>query len=110
LWDYAEGKFVDTGLQFCGLIMGDHSKSGINVMFNSGTVVGMSSNIFGAGYPRHFVPSFSWGSPIGGFENYLLQKAIKTAELVCARRGIIFNEIDAEIFKYVYNLTYIYRY
>ena len=65
LWSYPESRFIDTGLQFCGLIMGDHSKSGINTMFNTGTVMGVACNIFGSGFPRNFVPSFSWGGNHG---------------------------------------------
>ena len=61
LWDYNTERFAKTGLQFCGLIMGDHSKSGINTMFNTGTVVGVAANVFGADYPRNFIPSYSWG-------------------------------------------------
>lgn len=110
MWNYNTGRFINTGLQFCGLMMGDHSKCGINSMFNSGTVIGINSNVFGAGYPRHFVPSFSWGSPVGGFESYLLSKAVKTAEIVMARRNVSFLEEDAEIFNYVHNLTYVFRY
>lgn len=60
LWSYETEGFARTGLQFCGLMMGDHSKCGINTMFNTGTVVGVSANIFGSGFPRNFVPSFSW--------------------------------------------------
>ena len=75
MWDYAERRFVRTGLQFCGLIMGDHSKSAINTMFNTGTVVGVSANIYGANFPRNFVPSFSWGGALG-FKTYTLSKAI----------------------------------
>ncbi len=74
LWDYASGRFAPTGLQFCGLMMGDHSKCGINTMFNTGTVVGVSANIFGAGFPRNFIPSFSWG---GSGRNYHLSKPVK---------------------------------
>ena len=65
VWNYAKHRFIKTGLQFCGLIMGDHSKSSINTMFNTGTVVGVSSNVFGAGFPRNFVPSFAWGGAAG---------------------------------------------
>ncbi|MDP4266164.1 MAG: GlmU family protein [Bacteroidota bacterium] len=110
LWNYNQVKFVNTNLQFCGLMMGDHSKCGINTMFNTGTVVGISCNIYGTGFPRHFIPSFSWGSAIGGFETYDINKAIKTAENVYLRRELEFTETDREIFNYVYNLTYIYRY
>jgi UDP-N-acetylglucosamine diphosphorylase/glucosamine-1-phosphate N-acetyltransferase len=110
LWNYKQATFIKTNLQFCGLMMGDHSKCGINTMFNTGTVLGTSCNIFGNGYPRYFVPSFSWGSPTGGFETYEINKAIATAENVYKRRGMEFTDIDKEIFNYIFNLTYIYRY
>ncbi len=86
LWSYPEAEFVSTGLQFCGLIMGDHCKVGINTMFNTGTVVGVAANIFGSGFVRNFVPSFSWGGA-GGLTTHRLDKALATAELVYGRRG-----------------------
>lgn len=86
VWSYVEEKFIDTGLQFCGLIMGDHSKSGINTMFNTGTVVGAYANIFGEGYPRTFIPSFSWGGA-SGFSTHPIQKAAETATIVMSRRN-----------------------
>ncbi|MCG3167104.1 MAG: hypothetical protein POELPBGB_02888 [Bacteroidia bacterium] len=103
LWNYAENTFVNTGTQFCGLIMGDHSKCGINTMFNTGTVVGVSCNIFGAGFPRNFVPSFSWGGA-NGFMNYSLDKALETAKLVMERRHIELTEEDEKIFEHITNL------
>ena len=87
LWNYVTGKFMPTGQQFLGMIMGDHSKCGINTMFNSGTVVGVSSNIFGAGYPRNFIPSFSWGGP-QGMSVYPMDKAFETVEKVYATAQI----------------------
>jgi UDP-N-acetylglucosamine diphosphorylase/glucosamine-1-phosphate N-acetyltransferase len=102
LWSYAKKGFVDTGLPFCGLIMGDHSKSGINTMFNTGTVVGVSSNIFGAGYPRNFIPSFQWGG-VGGFVTYQYEKAMETAERVMSRRNLKLDEIEREILKNVFD-------
>lgn len=102
LWSYAKKSFVDTGLPFCGLIMGDHSKSGINTMFNTGTVVGVSSNIFGAGYPRNFIPSFQWGGT-AGFVTYQYEKAMETAERVMARRNIKLDEVEKEILKWVFD-------
>jgi UDP-N-acetylglucosamine diphosphorylase/glucosamine-1-phosphate N-acetyltransferase len=87
IWNYAANDYVDTGLTFCGLIMGDHSKSGINTMFNTGTVVGVCANIFGAGFPEKFIPSFSWGGA-DGFEPYQLNKAIETAQRMMARRNV----------------------
>lgn len=104
LYQYTTKRFEPTGLQFCGLIMGDHSKSGINTMFNTGTVVGFSSNIFGAGYIRNFVASFSWGGP-QGTSPYLLEKAKETAERVMARRNVAFDERQHELFQFIYDLT-----
>lgn len=108
LWDYAEEKFVNTGMQFCGLIMGDHSKCGINTMFNTGTVVGVSTNLFGAGFPRNFVPSFSWGGT-AGYSIYNYNKAIDTAEIVYKRRKLKFTEDDKAILKKVFEMTEKYR-
>ncbi len=85
VWNYETESFTDTGLLFCGLIMGDHSKCGINTMFNTGTVVGVSANIFGSGFPRAFIPSFSWGGA-HGFSTFSLPKAFEVAEQVMARR------------------------
>jgi UDP-N-acetylglucosamine diphosphorylase/glucosamine-1-phosphate N-acetyltransferase len=104
LWSYAKKTFVNTGLPFCGLIMGDHSKSGINTMFNTGTVVGVSSNVFGAGYPRNFIPSFQWGGA-GGFVTYQYEKAMETAERVMSRRNIKLDEIEKGILKNVFDET-----
>ena len=104
LWNYAKGGFMDTGLQFCGLMMGDHSKCGINTMFNTGTVVGVSSNIFGDGFPRNFIPSFSWGGA-SGFTTYQLKKACDTAEKAMERRKVILDDIEKEILTYVFELT-----
>jgi UDP-N-acetylglucosamine diphosphorylase/glucosamine-1-phosphate N-acetyltransferase len=104
LWDYNTEGFARTGLQFCGLMMGDHSKCGINTMFNTGTVVGVSANIFGSGFPRNFIPSFSWGGN-GGFTTYLTKKAFEVAEIVMSRREIEFTEQDAAILEYVFEET-----
>jgi len=104
LWNYQKKGFVDTGLQFCGLIMGDHSKCGINTMFNTGTVVGVSANIFGSGFPRNFIPSFSWGGA-QGFSIYTIEKATETAEKVFQRRGISFSKTEKEIFEKIFGLT-----
>lgn len=108
LWSYETEGFARTGLQFCGLMMGDHSKCGINTMFNTGTVVGVSANIFGAGFPRNFVPSFSWGGA-SGFTTYLTSKAFQTAKIVMARRQVEFTEEDAKILQHVFELTTKYR-
>jgi UDP-N-acetylglucosamine diphosphorylase/glucosamine-1-phosphate N-acetyltransferase len=101
LWSYEKEGFVRTGLQFCGLMMGDHSKCGINTMFNTGTVVGVSANIFGSGFPRNFVPSFSWGGA-SGFTTYVTKKAFETAKIVMSRRKVEFTEQDAAILEYVF--------
>jgi UDP-N-acetylglucosamine diphosphorylase/glucosamine-1-phosphate N-acetyltransferase len=108
LWDYVEGRFSKTGLQFCGLVMGDHSKCGINTMFNTGTVVGVSANIYGGGFPRNFIPSFSWGGS-GGFSEYRFDKAMKTAELVMVRRGIELDQVERDILQVVFDKTTTYR-
>jgi UDP-N-acetylglucosamine diphosphorylase/glucosamine-1-phosphate N-acetyltransferase len=108
LWSYETENFAKTGLQFCGLMMGDHSKCGINTMFNTGTVVGVSTNIFGAGFPRNFVPSFSWGGA-SGFTTYLTKKAFETAKIVMARRNVEFSEEDAKILEHVFEETKKYR-
>ena len=101
LWSYETERFAKTGLQFCGLMMGDHSKCGINTMFNTGTVIGVSANIFGAGFPRNFIPSFSWGGA-AGFTTYLTVKAFETARLVMNRRGLEFDEREAAILEHVF--------
>lgn len=108
LWSYETEGFAKTGLQFCGLMMGDHSKCGINTMFNTGTVVGVSTNIFGSGFPRNFVPSFSWGGA-SGFTTYLTKKAFETAKIVMARRNVEFTEEDAKILEHVFEETKKYR-
>ena len=108
LWDYQTESFAKTGLQFCGLMMGDHSKCGINTMFNTGTVVGVSANIFGSGFPRNFIPSFSWGGH-GGFTTYLTKKAFEVAKIVMSRRDVEFSEQDAEILEHVFAATKKYR-
>jgi UDP-N-acetylglucosamine diphosphorylase/glucosamine-1-phosphate N-acetyltransferase len=87
IWSYTSNQYSDTGLTFCGLIMGDHSKCGINTMLNTGTVVGVSSNIFGGDFPPKHVASFSWGGS-NGFETYDLQKAFATMEKVMSRRNL----------------------
>jgi UDP-N-acetylglucosamine diphosphorylase/glucosamine-1-phosphate N-acetyltransferase len=108
LWDYEAEGFAKTGLQFCGLMMGDHSKCGINTMFNTGTVVGVSANIFGSGFPRNFIPSFSWGGN-KGFTTYLTKKAFEVAKIVMSRRVIEFSEQDIAILEHVFEETKKYR-
>jgi len=104
LWSYETETFIKTGLQFCGLIMADHSKCGINTMFNTGTVVGVSANIFGSGFPRNFIPSFSWGGA-SGFTTYITSKAFATARIAMSRRNIDFSEEDVAILEHVFEET-----
>lgn len=108
LWSYETERFEKTGLQFCGLMMGDHSKCGINTMFNTGTVVGVSANVFGSGFPRNFVSSFSWGGA-SGFTTYITKKAFETAKIVMSRRHVNFTEQDTKILEHVFELTKKYR-
>ena len=102
LWHYPSHRFLRTGLQFCGLIMGDHSKAGINCMFNTATVIGVGVNIYGAGFPRNFVASFSEGGT-SGFTDVALNKFFATAEKMMIRRNRQLTEIDKEIFESIYN-------
>ncbi|TPN83530.1 GlmU family protein [Aquimarina algicola] len=104
LWSYETENFAKTGLQFCGLMMGDHSKCGINTMFNTGTVVGVNANIFGGGFPRNFIPSYSWGGS-GGFTTYLTKKAFEVAKVVMARRQLEFTTQDEKILEHVFEET-----
>jgi UDP-N-acetylglucosamine diphosphorylase/glucosamine-1-phosphate N-acetyltransferase len=108
LWDYELASFRQTGLQFCGLIMGDHAKCGINTMFNTGTVTGVGANVFGSGYPRNFIPDFSWGGA-KGFEIYSMDKMIETTKLVFARKNVEFNQVEKDILSAIFKLTEIYR-
>jgi len=108
IWDYKKNRFKDTGETFCGLIMGDHSKCGINTMFNTGTVVGVSSNIFGSGFPRNFIPSFSWGGA-NGFSTYQLRKVREVAERVMARRNMVYDDIEHNILEDIFKITAEYR-
>jgi len=108
LWDYGFGGYRNTGLQFAGLIMADHVKCGINTMFNTGTVVGVGSNVFGAGYPPNFVPDFSWGGT-KQTEVYRLNKMFETTEKVFERRNIELNQMEKDILAKIFELTEIYR-
>lgn len=108
MWNYRQERFIKTGLQFCGLIMGDHSKAGINTMFNTGTVVGVSSNIFGSGFPRNFIPSFSWGGT-SGFSLYKLEKAHEVADKVMQRRNKQLSETDKQILDQIFDYSMQYR-
>jgi len=104
IWSHAKGRFVNTGQQFCGLMMGDHSKCGINTMFNTGTVVGVSANVFGAGFPRTFIPSFSWGGA-AGFETFKMPKVAEVAERVMARRQLAYDAPEQAIMQHVFDAT-----
>lgn len=105
LWDYETGKFEYTGVQFAGLFMGDHSKCAINTMFNTGTVVGVAANVFGAGFPRNFVPDFSWGGPDSPYRTYKFAEVCETAAIVMARRNMQFTDLDKAILYHVYDQT-----
>jgi UDP-N-acetylglucosamine diphosphorylase/glucosamine-1-phosphate N-acetyltransferase len=104
VWSYASRQFEDSGLTYCGLIMGDHSKCSINTMFNTGTVVGVNANIFGSGFPVKHIPSFSWGGA-AGWQTYHADKAFEVAERVYERRQMQFSEIDRKILTHVFELT-----
>ncbi len=108
LWDYGSGRFAKTGLQFCGLIMGDHSKCGINTMFNTGTVVGVNSNIFGSGFPRNFIPSYAWGGA-SGFTTYQTKKAFEVAGVVMQRRKKELTETEEQILTHIFEVSAPYR-
>lgn len=105
LWNYPLQTFNNTGLQFCGTIMGDHVKCGINTMFNTGTVIGCAANVFGSGFQRNFIASFSWGGP-SGMSTYKIDKAIDVAERIFQRRNLKFTEFDEQILNSVYELTH----
>lgn len=102
LWNYRAKRFVNTGLQFAGLIMGDHSKTAINTQFNTGTVVGVAANIFKSGFPPNLIENFSWGG-MKGDEKFKLEKAYEVAELAMARRKVTFTDLDRNILKYIYS-------
>ncbi len=108
VWNYPNESFVSTGLQFCGLLMADHTKCGINTMFNTGTVTGVSANIFGAGFPRNFIPSFSWGGA-SKLTTYGLNKALEVAELVMSRRHLPLSQPDIDILTHIFHATEKYR-
>lgn len=101
LWNYKNNKFEKTGLQFCGVIMGDHSKTAINTQLNTGTTVGVAANIFKNGFPPNLVENFSWGG-MKGDEKFNLQKAFEIAEIVMKRRNKTFSEHDKNILEYLY--------
>ncbi len=107
-WNYTTNSMEDSGLQFLGLIMGDHSKAGINSMFNTGTSVGVAANIFDAGFPPKFIPSFTWGGA-SGLSTHRFDEAIETAKKVIARRDINMSSEDQAILQQVYDLSATYR-
>lgn len=109
LWNYPRHSFMRTGLQFCGLMMADHSKAAINCSFNTATVVGVGCNIHGAGFTRPFIPSFSEGSPLAGFRNVDLRKFFDIAARVMARRGIELTDDDRDIFQRIYEVASTYK-
>ena len=108
LWNYETERFAKTGLQFCGLMMGDHSKCAINTMFNTGTVVGVSANIFGSGFPRNFTPSFSWGGA-AGYETFQMNKVSEVVTAVMKRKTLVFDTVDQKILDHVFEETKQYR-
>lgn len=108
VWDFKKNGFIDTGQQFCGLLMGDHSKTGINTMFNTGTVVGVAANIFGSGFPRTFIPSFSWGGA-GGFTTFRMNKVKEMAHTSMARRNGEFDAEEEAILQSIFDATASFR-
>jgi len=108
LWSYETERFAKTGLQFCGLMMGDHSKCGINTMFNTGSVIGVSANIYGGNFPRNFIPSFSWGGS-AGFTTYKMDKVNEVATVVMKRKHIVYDEQEKKILNHVFDVTEKYR-
>ena len=104
MWNYAQRDYQPTGLQFCGLVMGDHSKAGINTMFNTGTVVGVNANVFGSGFPNKFIPSFSWGGA-QGFSTFDVEKAKEVAVKMYERRGLEFDKNDQDILNNIFEMT-----
>jgi len=108
LWNYETERFAKTGLQFCGLMMGDHSKCAINTMFNTGTVVGVSANLFGSGFPRNFTPSFSWGGA-AGYETFQMNKVSEVVTAVMKRKALVFDAVDQKIIDHVFEETKQYR-
>ena len=102
---FVNGEQVDSGTQFVGVTIGDHSKSAINSMFNTGTVIGVSSNVFGSGFPPKYVPSFSWGAAGETFTTYNIDRAVDVARRVMARRATTLSEAEALLFRTIFQLT-----
>ncbi len=109
VWSYLIEKYIDTHQTFCGLTMGDHSKCGINTMFNTGTVVGVSVNVYGGNFPPKFLPSFAWGSPDEGFSTFTFEKAIEVAEKVMARRKMVLSSEEKNMLEYIFEASKPYR-
>lgn len=108
LWDYTQRDYRKTGLQFCGMMMADHGKLGINTMLNTGTVTGVGANVFGAGFPPKFIPDFSWGGK-DGLEEYHPEKMLEAAGRVFERRSLPFDDMEKSILKHVFEQTQSYR-
>jgi hypothetical protein len=104
IWNYDKQQFIDSKQQYLGLYMGDHSKSAINTSFNTGTTIGVNCNIFGAGFPRNFIPSFSWGGS-QGLKNYNIDKAIEVANKVMARRNVSFTQEYENLLRSIFDIT-----
>ena len=100
LWDYQKGGYSSSGLQFCGVLMGDHSKTAINTQLNSGTTIGVFANLFSAGFPSKYIPNFAWGVSA---DKYRLDEAFSVAESVMARRGIAFDEKEQDILQWLFD-------
>ena len=99
-----DGETIKTGLLFAGSIIGDHTKTGINTMLNTGTVAGICCNIFGSGFPPKYIPSFSWGGS-DGFEEYKLEKALQTAQAVVSRRNMELSVVFQRLITHIYEIT-----
>jgi UDP-N-acetylglucosamine diphosphorylase/glucosamine-1-phosphate N-acetyltransferase len=108
VWNYAQETYLPTGLQYCGLLMGDHSKCGINTMFNTGTVTGVGTSVFGGGFPPKFIPSFSWGGS-EGLVTFELEKMLEMTRRVMGRRNMLPSPEDEEILRHVFEITKPYR-
>jgi len=104
MWDYCEHKFKDSGQRFLGMYMGDHSKCAINTSFNTGTTIGVNCNIFGTGFPRNYIPSFSWGGP-SGYKEYNIEKSIQTAKIVMKRRNVEMSFEYEKMLRKVFDMT-----
>jgi UDP-N-acetylglucosamine diphosphorylase/glucosamine-1-phosphate N-acetyltransferase len=106
LHSYVTNGLEDTGRQFCGLMMGDYTKAGIGTLFNTGTVVGVNVNVFGGGLPPKHIPSFSWGGAVDGFTTYRIEKALQVARVAFIRRNKVFDAVEEEMLRAVYQLTH----